>query len=80
MLVLDLAVPVQSQAIQVRENGVNSAGSASRSVQVVDAQKPFSGLRARLQKTPDSGDDGAEMQRTGGGGRKAAPVWVGATA
>ena len=65
-------VRVQPQSQQVIQDPLGAAGNLSRRINVFDADQPLAPNGLRLQITGQRGDERAEVQVPGRGGRKPA--------
>jgi hypothetical protein len=74
MLIKDGPVPIQTEEIESPEDAVCAAGNLSQSIEILHAQEPMPAATARVQPASQSRDEGAEMQRTGGGWGKTPAV------
>src|SRR3990170_3862377 len=70
----DRTSPLEAEQVECADDLVRAAGNDAGSVEILDAQEPFPIRLASAKIAADGGNEGAEMQRTGGRGRKAPSV------
>jgi hypothetical protein len=54
-LIYDITFPVQTEALQRAQNAIGAAGHDTRSVQIFDSNEPAATVAARIEITPNRG-------------------------
>ncbi len=73
-LVLDRPVPVQGEALERTQHLVRATGDYPRRIEIFHPQEPAATAGAGVEEAAHGGDQGAQVQRSGRGGREAPDV------
>lgn len=73
-LIDDLSIPLEAVSLKQAQDFIGMSLVAARLVQVFHSQQPLAAMLACIEITANGGNQGAEMQRPGRGGREAPDV------